>query len=472
MKTVYVNFDNPSFSNKGIFEGWGTSLCWWANRVGYSPVLTKKSSELFFSSDGLNLNIMRYNIGGGDNPTHTHIKRTDSVVPGYLYFDENTKKYSYNYNADINQLNILKACYEINEHPIVEVFSNSPPYFMTVSGCSSGGQKPNENNLRDDCVDFFAEYLVHVTDYIHNKLNIKVTSLSPMNEPNTDYWHYLSEKQEGCHFDCGESQNKLLLSVYDAMKKYGLTDILLTASDETSTDKALHSYKSYSKEVKKCLGRINTHTYGTGKMKKLAMCLKEERINLWMSESDWDGVSGENAGEMGAGLWLAQKIIKDINTLSPSAWVLWQTIDYHKSANGYIGNKDFGIPDTTKGFWGVAFADHDAEEIILTQKYYCFGQFTRYINPGDIIYHVNENVLCAANEKEIKLVAVNTNSDEKPFKIDFTGIKRILKSVRATRTSGNMQNGEHWAELPTQQINENIFNTHLKGNSVTTFIFI
>ena len=25
--------------NNGVFEGWGTSLCWWANRVGYSDEL-------------------------------------------------------------------------------------------------------------------------------------------------------------------------------------------------------------------------------------------------------------------------------------------------------------------------------------------------------------------------------------------------------------------------------------------------
>ena len=43
------------------FEGWGTSLCWWANRLGYSDVLAQKSADLFYGEDGLRLNIMRYN---------------------------------------------------------------------------------------------------------------------------------------------------------------------------------------------------------------------------------------------------------------------------------------------------------------------------------------------------------------------------------------------------------------------------
>ena len=36
-------------------------------------------------------------------------------------------------------------------------------------------------------------------------------------------------------------------------------------------------------------------------------------------------------------------------------------------------------------FGGVGMADHDKEELVLTNKYYVYGQFTKYINPGDTI---------------------------------------------------------------------------------------
>ena len=150
MNTVHISFKNASTTNNGIFEGWGTSLCWWAHRIGYSDVLTGKSADLFFGENGLNLNIMRYNIGGGDDPTHTHIKRTDSKVPGWLKYDKDKDEYIYDYNADRNQLNVLKAAYKkAGKDAFVEVFSNSPPYFMTKSGCSSGNFNPNENNLKE-----------------------------------------------------------------------------------------------------------------------------------------------------------------------------------------------------------------------------------------------------------------------------------------------------------------------------------
>ena len=74
--------------NDGVFEGWGTSLCWWANRIGYSDKLTDAAVDAFFDqTKGLKLNIVRYNIGGGDDPSHHHITRSDSntiTFPGAL----------------------------------------------------------------------------------------------------------------------------------------------------------------------------------------------------------------------------------------------------------------------------------------------------------------------------------------------------------------------------------------------------
>ena len=69
-----------------------------------------------------------------------------------------------------------------------------------------------------------------------------------------------------------------------------------------------------------------------------------------MSEVDGGDVAGSNAGEMGAALWLANKIVSDINGLLPSAWVLWQVIDSHICSDGFMGNKDSGKRDYTGGY--------------------------------------------------------------------------------------------------------------------------
>ena len=54
-KEIIISTKNASTTNGGAFQGWGTSLCWWANRVGYSPALTNKAAELLESDYMKNL---------------------------------------------------------------------------------------------------------------------------------------------------------------------------------------------------------------------------------------------------------------------------------------------------------------------------------------------------------------------------------------------------------------------------------
>ncbi|MDD6039991.1 MAG: glycoside hydrolase [Clostridia bacterium] len=472
-KAISVSLKNASVNNEGVFEGWGTSLCWWANRLGYSDTLAQLSADLFYGEDGLRFNIMRYNIGGGDDPAHNHITRTDSAIPGWMKWDEAQQRFVYNYTADHNQLNVLlRAVKASGENALVEVFSNSPPYFMTISGCSSGGKNPSKNNLREDCYAGFADYLVHVTDYIQRELGVTVTSLSPMNEPNTSYWRSFSDKQEGCHFDAGEAQSRIIEEVADALRRYGISNVIISASDETSPDKQLQAWHAYSGKAKAAIGRINTHSYGVDQIDQLGSLAREQNLHLWMSEVDGSETAGENAGEMGSALWFGQKIISDLNALSPSAWVMWQAIDNHISSEGYNGNRDYGMVDVNHGFWGVAVADHDREEIVLTQKYYGLGQFTRYIRPGSTLIHCGSDAIAAYDpaKKELVIVALNTCAKEQQAQFDLTSFDAVGSVSQVIRTSGSMCDGEHWARLTDLPLAEKNLSAPLKGNSITTFI--
>jgi O-glycosyl hydrolase len=457
--------------NNGKFEGWGTSLCWWANRIGYSDVLAQKAAELLFNAEtGLGMNIARYNIGGGDDPTHRHITRTDSMMPGFWVLDAATGEHIFDGTKDENQRNVLlRAMAACGSEFIVEAFSNSPPYYMTESGCSSGAYSAGENNLRADQVDAFAEYLAKVVLYYKEHYGVNFQSISPMNEPNTAYWEAFSPKQEGCHVSPGESQSAILLATQKALEAKGLGDILLVGTDETSTSMAANSYKKLSEEAKAILDRIDTHTYKVGRIEELRIVAEESGKNLWMSEVDGDMIAGENAGEMGAGLWLAGKMISDIQSLMPSAWILWQGIDNHISSEGYMGNQDSGKPDLSRGYWGLTVVDHDNEEILLTKKYYAFGQLSRYIRPGyRILTTTNKGILAAYSDEEQKLVIVAINTEAADIEAGFplTGFHFSGGTAQVIRTSQN----ENWAELPRIPVQKDMLRTTLAPNSITTFI--
>ena len=473
MRQIILSTANASKTNGGIFEGWGTSLCWWANRVGFSEKLTKDSAELFFSKNGLGLNIMRYNIGGGDDPTHNHIKRTDSEMPGWWKYNDETKEFEFNSDTDKNQLAVLRECYKASgDDAYVEAFSNSPPYYMTVSGCSSGSRSAIANNLKKSQIVPFAEYLARVVEYIQTHHKIKIKSLAAMNEPFTNYWRYFSEKQEGCHVSPGKMQSNVLTATYNALKKRNIDDITVTATDETNTRLQLKALKKLSDEALEVVGRVSTHTYekATPKVGELARRLGK---NIWMSETDWSSTAGENPGEMGPALWLSEKIIEDMNTISPSAWVIWQIVAaYISRVPDEKGRLDMpGMPDTEKGFWGTAFADIDKEEIYLTQKYYAFGQFSRYIRPGMTIISTDKKSLGAydKNTGRLVLVCINTKSKDEKIEASFHTFGQEMRKITPVRTSGSIEKGEQWKELEAFNAKDD-FNYILKGNSVTTFI--
>ena len=466
-KTVVLSPDDTYAINNGVFEGWGTSLCWWANRVGYSDSLAQKCADTFYGDDGLRLNIARFNIGGGDDPTHNHITRTDSNMPGYTKYQNG--QVTYDWNADSNQRNVLRRCIEAaGDDMIVEMFSNSPPYWMCKSGCSTGNRNAGQNNLKDDCYDDFAEYLAEVCKHYQNDWGIKVQSVEAMNEPYTNYWGAFSPKQEGCHFDTGQSESTIITELQKSMAKRGMQDVIICGTDETAIDVQIDAYKALSSDAKRAISRIDTHTYWGSKRTELKNLALAEGKNLWMSEVDGNGTAGQNAGAMAPGLWLSERITADCNGLNASAWILWQVIDKHVCAAGYLGKKDSGMVDMTKGFWGTAVADHDQNKIVLSKKYYCFGQYTRYIRPGMTMLNCSGNTMAAYDKEKGQLVIVsyNSSSGASDQVYDLSAFAQVGTQAQTIRTS----NSEEWKDVGAAKLNGSQLAVTLAPNSVTTFI--
>lgn len=468
--TVRLNPAEQSPFNNGEFEGWGTSLCWWANRLGYSEKLTQQAADAFFSEDGLGLDIARYNIGGGDDPDHNHVTRSDSKVPGVwdnsVYTNDGhdvTITYDTDMTKDANQLNIAKAALEANPALYFEGFSNSAPYFMTNSGCSSGAADPATNNLRDDMYDDFAKYIANATQILKDN-GITFKSYSPMNEPDTNYWGANSPKQEGCHFDPGTSQSTMITETRKALDEAGLKDVLVAGMDETSIDSTVKNLDKLTPEAKEALGRIDTHTYSGSNRSGLKAKAQEMGKTLWMSEVDggWDGFG------------LADRIILDMNGMMPAAWVMWDIVDVHKDSDftDPSGNKTEANNSVseTGSLWGVGMADHDNEKLVLTNKYYAFGQFTKYINPGDTIIASSNSTLAAYNKEtgDIKIVATNSSSADKNYVFDLSAFTNPGTTVQEIRTSDS---GEKWADVSGEAtLSDKKISSTLKARSVTTYI--
>lgn len=367
-----------------------------------------------------------------------HIVRSDAGVPGYAtdvtkidtskhdlsWYTENFARadescgyaWNYDWDADKNQMNVLKAAAKASGQDfIAEAFSNSPPYFMTVSGCSSGNTDSSKDNLRADSVNAFAAYMADVIEHWDNEGVINFQSVDPMNEPYTNYWGANSNKQEGCHFDQGESQSRILVALNKELKNKGI-NMIISGTDETSIDTQISSYNNLSDEAKNVISRIDTHTYSGSNREGLKETAQNAGKNLWMSEVDGAYTAGTNAGEMTAALGLAQRMMTDVNGLESSAWILWNAIDMHadssETGQAWVNkgsNNDYLSMDaleskwkskSSNGYWGLAAADHDNEEIALSMKYYAYGQFSRYIRPGYTIIGTSKGTTLAAYDPD------------------------------------------------------------------------
>lgn len=127
------------------FEGWGTSLAWGGNVVGGWPEPQRSdiADKLFSTTSGLGLNVVRYNIGGGPNPTD---ENCGAMRPGGDVHGFQPAEGVWDWAADANQRWFLQAAQDRGADVLL-AFSDSPPAWMTISGCTNGAANGG-NNLR------------------------------------------------------------------------------------------------------------------------------------------------------------------------------------------------------------------------------------------------------------------------------------------------------------------------------------
>ena len=126
------------------FEGWGTAPAWGANVTGgWSEANRTAIADLLFSASGLGLNVFRYHIGAGLNPNWQALgcaaHRPGSPLPTY-----STSQGVYDWTADANQRWFAQAAKARGVNKWL-AYASAPPYWMTINGCSNGGDGGGQN---------------------------------------------------------------------------------------------------------------------------------------------------------------------------------------------------------------------------------------------------------------------------------------------------------------------------------------
>jgi O-glycosyl hydrolase len=443
---VTVRID-PSYRQQE-FEGWGTSLVWFANITGrYPEPIRQKLADMLFGEDGLRLNIARYNIGGGNAPdVRKDYMKTGATMDGFWKAPEGTTREDtdwwnpedpghWDWSADAGQrwwVDRVKS--KVTRW---EAFSNSPPWFQTVSGYVSGGFDADTDQIRADRVDDFATYLVKVTDQLEKKHRISFDTIAPLNEPNTNYWgtqigadgQPTGGRQEGAHAG-PELQQKVVLALQRALEK-ARTRATISAMDETNPSTFVRNWNAYDSSARAAVDQLNVHTYGTGMRTSARDSAKAAGKPFWMSEVEGTWGTGTDFTGMEPGLGIATRVVEDIRELEPSAWVLWQPVED-------------SIPQAQAGKnWGSIHIPFNctSEDTLETcpiranTKFHTLRNFTHHIRPGDHFVKVDDPSSVAAVRKSGRgatVVHVNNGTTPRAVTLDLTKFRRVARGATVT----------------------------------------
>ena len=408
---------DPATKNQ-VMEGWGVSLCWWANVEGgrcTDAQLKQFCDYLTDPVNGLNMNIFRYNIGGGDDPTHTHLP-SSSAMPGF----KDSPTSAYNFTRDANQRRVAKqliasriAAVGVNDIQWV-AFSNSPPYWMTNSGCVGGSLSTNawSTNLKSTMYADFADYLTEVVKYYHDNYGITFNYIEPFNEPDGWWWNAFSTKQEGCYFDRND-QVPMIRQLYAKLQsKNMLTYCQITANDENSMGNFITTFNTYKNagDILPKIPLLAVHSYrGTDANRiSIASLAKTNAKKLWQSETGGPDDGDPNGSYKHTVMTLSDRLVADLRNLKCTAWCDWQ-------AGSAIGG-------TTGNIWALI------DGMNRGSHFYIRSQYSRYLKAGYTIINNDDPTVITAlspDEKELVIIVSNQQVYTKKYQFDLSKFNNI-----------------------------------------------
>ncbi|MFE7834557.1 glycoside hydrolase [Streptomyces sp. NPDC057474] len=479
---VTVRID-PSYQQQE-FEGWGTSLVWFANATGnYPEPVRRQLVDMLFGEDGLGLNIARYNIGGGNAPdVRRDYMKTGATMDGFWKAPEGTTRQDmewwdpdnpdhWDWDADPGQrwwVDQVKD--KITKW---EAFSNSPPWFQTVNGYVSGGFDANTDQIRADRVDEFATYLVRVTEEMEKRHGIDFDTIAPLNEPNTNYWgtqigangQPTGGRQEGAH--AGPALQQKVVLALDKALEGAATDAEISAMDETNPTIFTQNWNAYDTSARAAVPQLNVHTYGTGMRTSARDIAKGADKKLWMSEVEGTWGTGTDFTSMEPGLGIATRMVDDMRELEPSAWVFWQPIE--DSVPQAAAGKNWGSIHVP--FNCTASDTLETCPIRANSKFHTIRNFTHHIRPGDHFVKVDDPSSVAAVKKSGRaatVVHVNGGTTARSVTLDLSRFGKV--SSRATVTPVVTSADGALVEGTPVRVTDRAATLDVPAKSVTTFL--
>ncbi len=383
--TTRIKIDKTSHEQQ--ITGWGTSGCWWAQKLGECDT-TDEVTKLLFSEEGLGLNIYRYNIGGGekDNPNARLDPNSSRSTESFLVWDEEKGDWVYDWNKDAAAQRVLKTALSYGCIDTVVMFANSPHYSMCVSGQASGGLEPAQSNLKKECYQDYVDYFLDITQHFID-MGVPVKYISPINEPQWD-WGGDWVGQEGCHYEINEAIE--LIHMFAVSIKQRNMPIKLSVLESGQVgDHAMDCMDLLwaDEDIRDVLGTYAYHSYWTDGncllKKAFGKYLDKEYPTVEVEMSEWCELPCQHTiDDIDGALIMARTIGEDIALTGANSWSSWVAVN----EGGDYADSMIAIGDTYNKY-------------TIAKRYYSMAHYTKFVPIGSCAVDISLSVADVKSEK-------------------------------------------------------------------------
>jgi len=460
-------------------SGFGASGDWWVNPANYFPAAAQKHiANLLFTNQGLALSQYRYNIGGGgagaDVPTGGESElgpadrapQTFYVAPGI-----------YDWSHDPGGTTFLRYAAADHVPQIVANVNSAPPAF-TTNNQSCGGE------LNSADVSAYVNYLTTVIAHIQDAWHIKISDVSPMNEP--DY------TRSDCTQEGMEVPPALRATVVQALGK----DLAQQAPDTgIIADESSDVGSQFLPEVPQWMGvagtsqyvsALATHTYDfptDATMAQASALATKYGKPLWATEIccfEYNGPSSPPSyGQqfdptITGGLALAQIMYEDLSAGNASAFDWWVALSAAEGCNVTQAScmnsvNSTGWNDGLLNFDPNFAVDHNYN-VYPTKRFYTLAQFSRFVRPGAQRHTVSGTpsgvqALAFRNGSQWEVVVINLNTASASFGLQLPGSGQV-------RPEGTYQTSatESVARIANPPVQGGTASVSVPAQSITTYL--
>ena len=497
---------DPSQTHQTI-EFFGAADAWSGNFVGkyWSDAAKNKVADYLFSQEmdasgnpeGIGLSIWRVNVGAGTlEQEGADIMPYQRRAEAYMKVDGS----GYDWTKCAGHEFFMQAAKERGCNQFI-LFSNSPLVHYTFNG---KGYAPTDNsaNLREDCYDDYADYLVDVTEYLMDK-GYNIPYISPINEPQGD-WN--TPRQEGSPWknsqiakmtraldkslcrspkfdsirifiaeaarlkvlyeqrpkmlarfggDPLESPGSQLFTFFDKQSPHYVADLKHMDMEFTA-----HPYHNHftTEEL------LDVHRKADVEFKKYGVDYHSSEWCLLPVSKRYGGITEDwipgNHADMQAALMMARLIHSDFVDVNAVSWCYWKGMELRGDhALVALHAKDGDI--------------HKGGYVSANKMLWTLGNYSRFIRPGYIRVHSsgadNLDALAASSYispdgKQLVVVFVNSSFEDQPVAINLPkNWKKKVSKVTSYRT-------DERRDLAADTENLSL-NYEVAARSVATFVF-